>query len=78
MEMLKRFEPVAALLLFLGALNWGILGVTGGETNVLAEIFGSGTLLDVVYVVVGVAALVFVPRLMDEFHLGDRAHPRGV
>ena len=78
MEMLKRFEPLAALILFIGAINWGILGLTGGETNVLAEIFGTGTLLDVVYVIVGVAALMFVPRLMEEFHLGRGPHPRGV
>ena len=78
MEMLKRLEPVALLLMVIGALNWGILGLTGGETNVLAEIFGTGTLTDVVYVIVGVAALVFVPRLLDAFHIGHGAHPRGV
>ena len=32
------------MIVFLGALNWGILGVTDGETNVLSEIFGTGTL----------------------------------
>jgi uncharacterized membrane protein YuzA (DUF378 family) len=64
MEMLKRFEPVALLLMFIGALNWGILGITDGETNVLSEIFGTGTLTDVVYVVIGVAALMWVPRLL--------------
>ena len=47
MEMLKRFEPVALVLMIIGALNWGILGITDGETNVLAEIFGTGTLTDV-------------------------------
>ena len=57
MEMLKRFEPIALMLMFIGALNWGILGITDGETNVLAEIFGTGTLTDVIYVVIGVAAL---------------------
>jgi uncharacterized membrane protein YuzA (DUF378 family) len=76
MEMLKRLEPVALLIVFLGALNWGILGVTDGDTNVLSEIFGSGTLLNVIYVIVGVAGLVFVPRLMDALHIG-RPHPRG-
>ena len=76
MEMLKRLEPLALVFVILGALNWGILGVTDGETNVLSEIFGSGTLLNVVYVVVGVAGLVFVPRLMDALHIG-RPHPRG-
>jgi uncharacterized membrane protein YuzA (DUF378 family) len=77
MEMLKRFEPFALLLMFIGALNWGILGITDGETNVLAEIFGTGTLTDVVYVVIGVAALMWVPRLMDAFHLGHGPHPHG-
>jgi uncharacterized membrane protein YuzA (DUF378 family) len=43
---------------------------------VLSEIFGSGTLLNVVYVIVGVAGLVFVPRLMEALHIG-RPHPRG-
>jgi uncharacterized membrane protein YuzA (DUF378 family) len=78
MEMLKRFEPVALVLMFIGALNWGILGITDGGTNVLAEIFGTGTLTDVVYVVIGVAALMWLPRLMETFHLGHGPHPRGV
>ena len=77
MEMLKRLEPVALLLMFIGALNWGIVGITNGDTNVLSSIFGSGTLLNVVYVLVGVSALVFVPRLMEALHSGG-AHPRGV
>jgi uncharacterized membrane protein YuzA (DUF378 family) len=78
MEMLKRFEPIALLLMFIGALNWGILGITDGETNVLSEIFGTGTLTDIVYVVIGVAALIWVPRLLEMFHLGRGPHPRGV
>ena len=79
MEMIKRFEPVALFLMVLGALNWGIIGVTDGETNVLFEIFGDGNLLNVIYVVVGVAGLVYVPRLLEALHLGGghSAHPRG-
>ncbi len=77
MEMLKRFEPFALMLAFVGALNWGIVGITDGETNVLAEVFGTGTLTDVIYVAIGVSALVLMPRLMDTFHIGG-AHPRGV
>ena len=78
MEMLKRFEPVALLLMMIGALNWGILGLTGGDTNVLSEIFGTGTFTDVVYVIIGAAALVYVPRLLEAFHVGRGPHPRGV
>src|SRR3954451_25263770 len=75
MEMLKRLEPVALLLMFCGALNWGIVGITDGDTNVLSSIFGSGTLLNVVYVIVGVSALLFVARLMESFHI--RGGPAG-
>jgi uncharacterized membrane protein YuzA (DUF378 family) len=78
MEMLRRLEPVALFLMVIGALNWGILGLTGGETNVLAEIFGTGTFTDVVYAIIGVAALVCLPRLFEAFHIGHRPHPRGV
>jgi uncharacterized protein len=78
MEMLRRLEPIALLLMVIGALNWGILGLTGGETNVISEIFGTGTFTDVVYVIVGVAALVYLPRLFEAFHLGRGPHPRGV
>ena len=78
MEMVKRVEPLVLLIAILGALNWGILGITGGGTNVLSEIFGTGTLIDIVYVIVGVAGLMLVPRLMEELHLGAGPHPRGV
>jgi uncharacterized membrane protein YuzA (DUF378 family) len=64
--------------MFCGALNWGIVGITDGDTNVLSSIFGSGTLLNVVYVIVGVAGLIYVPRLMETFHIGEGPHPRGV
>jgi uncharacterized membrane protein YuzA (DUF378 family) len=77
MEMLRRFEPVALFLMIIGALNWGIIGLTGGETNVLSDIFGTGTLDDVVYIVIGVAGLLYIPRLLDALHIGAGPHPRG-
>lgn len=76
MEMLKKLGPLALLVALIGALNWGILGITGASTNVLAEIFGTGTLADIVYVVIGVAGLVLVPRLLEELHVGGGTHPR--
>jgi uncharacterized protein len=76
MEMVKRLEPVALFLMIIGSLNWGVLGLT--DTNVLAEIFGTGTLTDVIYVVVGVAALISIPRLLEGMHLTHGPHPRGV
>jgi uncharacterized membrane protein YuzA (DUF378 family) len=77
MEMLKRFEPLVLVIAFVGALNWGILGITGGSTNVLSQVFGTGTLTDVIYVVIGIAGLLMIPRLWEAFHLGAGPHPRG-
>ena len=74
MEMLKKFEPLALLLMFVGALNWGILAIT--DTNVVSEIFGTGTLATCSTCWLGLG-LVFVPRLMEAFHIGG-PHPRGV
>ena len=67
MEMLRGFEPVALFLMIFGALNWGI-GLTGGETNVLTDIFGTGTLDDIVYIMIGVAGLLYIPKLLDALH----------
>lgn len=75
MEMIRRFEPVVLLVIVLGALNWGVIGLF--ETNVISDLFGSGTLTDVVYVVVGVCGLLYIPKVMESFHLGGRMpHPR--
>ena len=78
MEMIKRFEPFALLVMMVGAVNWGIVGITDGDTNLLHDVFGSGTLLNVVYVVIGVCALAYVPRLLEDLHVGGHSpHPRG-
>jgi uncharacterized protein len=77
MEMLRRFEPLVLFLMIVGALNWGIVGLTDGDTNVLSNIFGTGTLTNVVYVVIGVAGVLAVPRLLEALHFGAGPHPRG-
>jgi uncharacterized membrane protein YuzA (DUF378 family) len=76
MEMVKRFEPVALLLMVIGALNWGMVGLF--DTNVISDVFGSGTLTDIVYVLVGACGLLYIPRLLDSLHISDRTpHVRG-
>jgi uncharacterized membrane protein YuzA (DUF378 family) len=76
MEMVRRIEPVVLLVMVLGALNWGMVGLF--ETNVIADVFGGGTLTDIVYVIVGVCGLLYVPRLLESLHIGGRTpHPRG-
>jgi uncharacterized membrane protein YuzA (DUF378 family) len=69
---MKRLEPLWLLLVIVGCLNWAIIALF--DTNVLSDLFGGGTATDVVYVVVGFAALMFVPRLLEDMHLGDRMH----
>jgi uncharacterized membrane protein YuzA (DUF378 family) len=76
MEYLKRLEPVWLALIIIGALNWLMVGLF--DTNVIAEIFGTGTASDVVYVVVGIAGLAMVPRLFEDLRLGTgRTHATG-
>jgi uncharacterized protein len=76
MEYLKRLEPLALVLVLVGALNWGMVGLF--DENVIANVFDDATVLDVIYVVVGVAALVLVPRLLEGLHLTDRpVRPHG-
>jgi uncharacterized membrane protein YuzA (DUF378 family) len=78
MEVIKRFEPLALLVMVLGALNWGMVGLF--HENVLSDIFGTGTLTDVVYTVIGVCGLIYIPKTLDalHIHLGGGPHPRGV
>ncbi len=70
MDLLKRFDPLWIALLIVGGLNWAILALF--DTNVVAEIFGTGTAADVVYVLVGFAALMFAPRLLQDTHVTGR------
>lgn len=76
MDYLRRLEPLFLALVMLAALNWLIVALF--DTNVVTAIFGGGTVADVIYVVFGLAALAFLPRLFDEFgHTGRhdfRAH----
>ena len=76
MEMIRRLEPVALVVMVLGALNWGMVGLF--DTNVISDVFGGGTLTDIVYVVVGVAGLLYVPKVLETLHIGGHMpHPRG-
>ena len=57
---------ISRILVIIGALNWGLVGISGligGETNwnVVNLILGSiATLENIVYVLVGIAALVLI------------------
>jgi uncharacterized protein len=53
---MKRLDVLAAVLLVIGGLNWGVVGLTGSD--LVGAIFGAlSPVSRVVYLLVGVAAL---------------------
>lgn len=53
---MKTLDVVAAVLLVVGGLNWGVVGLTGSD--LVGTIFGPLSLVSrLVYVLVGLAAL---------------------
>ena len=76
MESIKRMEPIWLALVVVGALNWLLVGLF--EWNLVTEIFGTGTVTDVIYVIVGLAGVMMLPRLFEDFRLGTgRTHATG-
>jgi uncharacterized membrane protein YuzA (DUF378 family) len=53
---MKSFDVLAAILLVVGGINWGLVGFT--NFDLVAAIFGNGSALaKIVYVIVGLSAL---------------------
>jgi hypothetical protein len=53
---MKSLDVIAAVLVVIGALNWGLVGLFG--LNLVALIFGDMTILSrLVYVIVGIAGV---------------------
>jgi uncharacterized protein len=58
MQKLTIVDIIALVLLVVGGLNWGILGLTGGNTNVVWMLFGAWPMLvNLIYILVGLSAL---------------------
>ena len=54
----------------------GLVGLF--DWPLVTEIFGTGTVTDVIYVIVGVAGLMMLPRLLEDFRVSThRTHPTG-
>lgn len=67
MDLLKRLDPFWIALLIVAGLNYAIVALF--DTNVVTEIVGTGSGADIVYVLFGFAAVMFVPRMLDEMHV---------
>ncbi len=52
---MKNFDILAAILLVIGGLNWGLFGLFG--LDLVATAFGTSALATVVYTLVGLAAV---------------------
>ncbi len=53
---MKNLDIIAAILLVVGGINWGLVG--GFDFDLVATLFGGGSALSrAVYVVVGLAAV---------------------
>jgi uncharacterized protein len=53
---MKTVDVIAASLVVVGAVNWGLVGAAG--TNLVSLLFGAGSILSsAVYVLVGLAGL---------------------
>jgi uncharacterized membrane protein YuzA (DUF378 family) len=73
--MLKKWAHlVAMVLVVIGGLAWGILGLFG--VNIVAAIFGKGVVANVIYTLVGIAAvIVAVDRASYLPFLGETVMP---
>ncbi len=53
---MKKIDVIAAVLLVIGGLNWGLVGTA--QFDLVATIFGAGSMLSrLVYTLVGIAAV---------------------
>ena len=58
---MKRLDVLAAVLLVIGGLNWGLVGTFG--VDLVAALFGHNALSNLVYSVVGLSALYQIIQL---------------
>ena len=58
---MKAADLIAAVLVVVGALNWGLVGAFG--FNLVAALFGTSFLASLVYVLVGLSGLFLAVRL---------------
>ena len=57
---MKSLDIVAAILVIVGALNWGLVGAA--NFNLVTAIFGQTILASIVFVVVGLAGVYQIIR----------------
>jgi uncharacterized membrane protein YuzA (DUF378 family) len=63
MKLIHRLHYVWAVLLIIAGLTWGIIGVF--SKNIVAEVFSSSDVVKAVYIIFGVAAILYAINIAD-------------
>lgn len=69
---MKALQIIAAVLVIIGALNWGLVGAF--HVNLVALLFGTSVLSSIVYVLVGLAAVVHIWSLQSQVKHQPQTH----
>ena len=64
---MKALEAIALTLVIIGAINWGLIGLF--DFNLVETLFGTENVITkVVYVLVGIAGIIDVSLLFEDYH----------
>ncbi|MFA7253367.1 MAG: DUF378 domain-containing protein [Patescibacteria group bacterium] len=65
MRRLNTLDWIAAILLVIGGLNWGLIGLF--DFNLVSVIFGELSLISrIIYILVGISAIYFIVSLISK------------
>ena len=62
MKKLSLLGWICQILVLIGALNWGLVGAL--KIDLVAKIFGYGTVTRIIYIIVGLAAVYLIIDLL--------------
>ena len=63
---MKILEIIALTLLIIGGLNWGLVGLF--DLDLVSTLFGASIITKVVYILVGICALISIKILADRIN----------
>lgn len=55
--MCNMLKFIASILLIIGGINWGLIGLF--DTNVVAMLFGQSVIAKIVYIAIGISAVIY-------------------
>lgn len=60
MKLKNWLDWVTFIILFIGGINWGLVGVA--KFNLITAIFGMGILSHIIFIIVGICAIYLIIR----------------